>query len=70
MMTKAEQNRQLQRIESERIFLYHLNEAKKEIDKGNENIKVLYQLLLKEINQHNGIVTKKYRKARFLPTSD
>lgn len=70
MITKKEQNAKLEAIEHERIFTYHLNEAKKQIRKGNENVKVLYNLLVKEINQHNGTVTKKYRKVRNMPTCD
>jgi hypothetical protein len=70
MITKKEQNRKLEVIERDKIYLYNLKEAEKEIRKGNENIKVLYNLLLKEINMHNGNVTKRYRKVRNLPTSD
>ena len=70
MITKKEQNRKLEVIERDKIYLYNLKEAEQEIRKGNENVKVLYNLLLKEINLHNGTVTKKYRKVRNLPTSD
>lgn len=41
MITRKEQNSKLETIEQDRIFLYHLKEAEKEIRKGNENVKVL-----------------------------
>lgn len=69
-MTNQEKQSQLEAIEQDRIYLYHLTEAEKEIRKGNENIKVLYNLLVKEIHLHNGVVTKKSKKVRSLPTSD
>lgn len=70
MVTRKSKHKQMEIIERDRIFFYHLNEAKKEIKKGNENVRVLYELLIKEINLHNGSVKRKYNKVRNLPTSD
>jgi len=70
MITRSLQLKQLETIEKNRIFLYHLNEAKKEIKKGNDIINVLYQLLVKEINLHNGNIKRKYNKVMNLPTID
>lgn len=68
-MTTTEQNRKLERINQDKIYTYHLKQAEKDIAKGNETIKVLYNLLLKEINQHNGAVTKRYNKVRNTATN-
>lgn len=70
MISKKELHRQMEQVEERKIFLYHLEEAEKEIKKGNNNVKVLYSLLLKEINQHNGNITRRYRKLRNTPTAD
>lgn len=70
MITRASQQKQMERIERDTIFLYHLTEAKNEIKKGNETINVLYELLLKEINLHNGNIKKKYNRIRNIATID
>lgn len=70
MITKAEKNRQLERIEKQRIFTRDLEEAKKQLNKGNETINVLYDLLMQEINKHNGVVLRKIRAIRNQGTSD
>lgn len=70
MITRAEKNKQLEKIEKNKIYLYNLHEAKKEINKGNETIKVLYDLLLQEINKHNGVISRKTSSIRNQGTSD
>jgi len=70
MITRAEKNKQLERIEKNKIYLYNLQEAKKEINKGNETIKVLYDLLLQEINKHNGVISRKISSIGNQGTSD
>lgn len=70
MITKAEKNKLLERTEKNKIYLYNLQEAKKEINKGNETIKVLYDLLLQEINKHNGVINRKISTIRNQGTSD
>lgn len=62
---------EIENIERYKIFgHYHLQELKKEIQKGNETIQVLYDLLIKEINRHNGTIAKKVTKIKNTPTFD
>lgn len=70
IITKEEKSKKLEEIENDRISLYYLKQSDKEISKGNENIRVLYDLLVKEIIWHNGKVNKKFNKVKSLPTSD
>lgn len=70
MITRAKKYKQMEMVERNRIFLYHLTEAEKEIKKGNENVRVLYDILIKEINSYNGTIKRKYNKIRNLPTVD
>jgi len=56
--------------EKKKIYPYDLQEAKKQINKGNETIKVLYDLLLQEINKHNGVISRKISSIGNQGTSD
>jgi hypothetical protein len=69
--TKEKKNKQLNSIETQKIYaFYELEELGKKVKKGNEKITVLYQLLISEINKHNGLIQKKYNKVRDIPTID
>ena len=70
MITKAEQNRQLERAVRNTISLYNLQEAEREIKKGNETISVLYTLLRQEINKHNAQIKRKAGAIRNQGTID
>lgn len=61
----------MENIERNKIFAaYHLEEIEKEIKKGDDTIQVLFNLLQKEINRHNGLIAKKSNKIRYTPTVD
>lgn len=69
--TKERKNKQLNSIETQKIYAsYELEELGKKVKKGNEKITVLYELLVSEINKHNGLIQKKYNKIRDIPTVD
>lgn len=70
MITKAEKSKQLLDAEVNKISLYHINEAQAEIRKGNEKIKVLFSLLIEEINKHNAVIKRKVTSIRRQGTSD
>ncbi len=70
-ITREEQVKQIRDVEKYQIYgWYHLQELEKEIRKGNETIRVLFDLLNKEINKHNGQISKKRNKIRNTPTID
>jgi hypothetical protein len=70
MITKAQRKRMLEIEEKKKIYLNDLQEAKKEINKGNETVKVLYGLLLQEIKKHNGVISRKISSIRNQGTAD
>lgn len=70
MITIAERNKQIEREHRKKILIYNLQEAKTEVAKGNETIKILYDLLLQEINKHNGVINRKISSIRNQGTSD
>ena len=70
MVTKIVKNKQIERAEKNKIFLYHFEEAHKEIRKGNETIQVLYLLLLQEVTKHNAVIKRKVNIIKNQGTSD
>ena len=70
MLTRAQKERLIEIEEKKKIYLYELNKAKKEIEKESQTIMVLYELLLQEINKHNGVVVRKVNHLRDQPTID
>jgi septation ring formation regulator EzrA len=70
MITRSDQIKQLEENEKKKIYLYDLIKVENEINKGNETVKVLYDLLLKEINRHNGVINRKMSSIRNQGFSD
>lgn len=71
MITREQKFKQIENIEKNKIGgWYHWEEIKKEVLKGDDTIQVLFNLLQKEINRHNGVISKKSNKIRNTPTVD
>jgi len=71
MITRKQKIKQIENIERNKIGgWYHLEELKKQVKKGDDTIQVLFNLLQKEINRHNGVIAKKSNKIRNTPTVD
>ncbi len=66
-ITRSEKFKKIDALNEDFIHLYNLGADNEAIKKGNENIKVLYKILLKEINHHNGQVMRKINKVISLP---
>lgn len=72
MITSSEKRKLIEDAVKNRIYLFSdLTEAQNQIAKnGNDTMKVLLELLIQEINKHNGVIQKKVNKISNLGTSD
>jgi len=69
-LLQSQRNTLLEIEEKKKIYLHSFTAAQSEVEKGNETIKVLYNLLLQEINRHNGVITRKISSIRNQGTTD